>query len=247
MRSIQPMLLTLLVVATLIIAGCGGGDGGGDSSEQAVPVTTTATFPVSQAMKTLVVSGFSSDFTAQQTGADLCNGSGNRTASPATTPTTFNVTPTETIDSYSSVQTITLNWTNCTPAYSATTLTAYYDASNYLPLGFNSPGVNYGVYLEEPAYPLTVSIGDTGIIGTVDLYTDSTETTSNGFMDASYVVTADTASTAILTLISKIYDEYNTLTATEQDASKITTAGVLTPISVKISYSNGANITFTYN
>jgi hypothetical protein len=157
------------------------------------------------------------------------------------------MTPSNSVPALSSVQTITTNWTNCTPASSATTATGYYNASNYLPLGMNSPGVNYGVYQTAPTIPATISVGGTGIIGTENLYTDSTEATSNGRVDASYVVTADTASTAIVTLIGKYYNAANTLTWTEQDAWRITTAGVLTPITTNIQYTSGANLIFTYN
>jgi len=236
--------LAILVSAITLLGGCGGGGG---SSAPAGPVTSTSTFPVQQAYTAIYASGLSKTFTTSQTGSANCSGSGTRTSSPASTSTTFDMTPTNIVTALSSVQTITLNWTNCTPASSATTETSYYNPSNYLPLGFNSPGVNYGVYQTAPTIPATVLVGGTGIIGTENLYTDSTEATSNGHVDVSYVVTADTASTAIITIIDKIYNAAGTLTATEEDAWRITTAGTLTPITVNISYTTGTSIVWTYN
>jgi hypothetical protein len=128
----------------------------------------------------------------------------------------------------------------------AQTSTNYVD-SNYLALGFNSVGVNYGVYLTPPIYPTSVSVGSTGVVGTAQIYTNSAKNFSNGAMVISYVVTADTATTAILNVISKIYDKYQILTLTEQDFYRIDANGKLTPLSVDIFNETGYKIVFTYN
>lgn len=212
-----------------------------------IDTTSPSIFPLSQAMKSFVTRGFSSNFfVQQQTGNIVCSGYGNRTVAPAATLTTFNVTPTEIIPVFSAADTITINLTNCTPAYSATIDTLYYDTNNYVLLGFNSPGFDYGAYLEEPFRPVTVSIGDTGIIGTEYLYTDSNETTNIGFINVSYVVTAGVGTTAIVTIIGNNYDTHNTLISTQRDNWEITTEGFITPISTNILYSSGDNITLTY-
>lgn len=240
-------LSAIFILASIVLlSGCGGGGG---SSGPSGPVTSTDSFPLAQAVATNTAAGENRNFsaTATATGTASCSGSGNITSAPATTSTTFNITPTNTVSALSAVSTITLNWTNCTPASSVTTETDYYNPSNYLPLGFNSAGVNYGAYLTAPTIPTTVTVGATGILGTVNLYTDSTEATSNGHIDGSYVVTADTASTAIVTRIDKIYNSSGTLTATEQDAWRITAAGVLTRVTTNIQSTSGANVTFTYN
>jgi len=228
--------LPLLLLAGL--SGCGGGGGGGGAPSG--PVTSTLSFPVQSGMNTLFANGFAKSFTISGT----CSGSGTRTAGPATTATTF-----EGVAALSAVGTINFSYTNCTPATTAQTFTAYYNSSNYLPLGMNSVGVNYAVYLTPPTYPTSVTVGGTGIIGTQTLYTDSTKTTGNGHVDGSYVVTADTASTAIVTMIGKIYNAAGTLTATEQDAWRITATGALTPVSVDIQAANGStnHLVWTYN
>jgi hypothetical protein len=242
LRAFQFSVTSLLLVG---LTGCGGG--GSSTPAASGPVPSTSTFPFQQAFTGLVATGWNKTFSITQTGTVACSGTGSRTVAPATTSTTFSITPTNTVPALSAVQTITWNWTNCSPASNASTFTGYYNSSNYLPLGVNSPGVNYGVNLTPPSYPATVTVGGTGITGTQNLYTNSTETTSNGHVDGSYVVTADTTSTAIITMIGKIYNAAGTLTATEQDAWRITTAGVLTPISTTIQYTSGTNLVWTYN
>jgi hypothetical protein len=132
-------------------------------------------------------------------------------------------------------------------ASSATSFTSYYD-TNYIPLGFNSVGV-YGVYLTAPVFPASVIVGNTGIIGTVTLYTDSTKTTGNGREDLSYVIEPDTASTAIVNVISKLYNATPALIATEQNRFSIATTGALVPISTDIQYANIStlHLVFTYH
>jgi len=191
--------------------------------------------------------GESRNFTATQTGSVSCSGTGNITVAPASTSTTFDITPTHTVAAVSAVETLTLNWTNCLPASNSTTATGYYTPGTYVPLGFNSVGANYGAYLTAPTIPTTVTVGGTGIMGTENLYTDSTEVTSNGRIDVSYVVTADTVSTAIVTIINKEYDASSTLFFTELDAWRITTSGVATRISTTVQYASGTNIVWTYN
>ncbi len=138
--------------------------------------------------------------------------------------------------------------TNCTPASTAQTFTSYVD-SNYVPLGFNSAGINYGVYLTPPSIPTSVVVGATGIIGTENLYTDSTKATANGTEVLSYVVQADTSNTAIINFIAKNYNQAGVLTATEQNLYRIDTTGKLTPISDDVQYSNGStlHLVITYN
>ncbi len=243
MSNLLRSILVSCVVITL--TGCGGGGGG--ASGPSGPVTSTLSFPVAQAMATVVAAGSSNNFSMTQTGSVSCSGSGNITRAPATTPTTFNITPTNTVPALSAVETITLNLTNCTPASSASTATLYFTPTTYVPLGLNNVGVNYEAYLTPANIPATIMVGATGIIGTINLYSDSTETTSHGRVDVSYVVTTDTASTAIFTSISKEYDASSALVVTEQDAFRITAAGALTRISTTFQFANGTNITWTYN
>lgn len=216
-------------MSTTFLAACGGG--GGDTVAAATgPITSTASFPMQSSYRALVASGYTKSFTI----SGSCAGSGNKSSSPAATPATF-----EGVAGLSATATFTINFTNCTPASTAVTSTAYFD-TNYDPRGINSVGVNYGVYLQPLTIPTSVTVGGTGILGTQTLYTNSTKATPNGRIDLSYVVEADAASSAIVNLIAKIYNAAGILTATEQDRYRITATGALTPTSIDIQYANGS-------
>ncbi|MFZ3140985.1 hypothetical protein [Polaromonas sp.] len=226
-----------VALATSFLAACGGGSEGSSAVQQ--PAASTTSFPLQSGLKALVANGLSKSFTVSGT----CSGSGNKSSSPANTAATF-----EGVAGFSATSTLTLSYTNCTPASTAVTSTAYVD-SNYVPRGFNSIGVNYGVYLTPLVIPTSVTVGGTGTLGTETLYTNSSKATLNGRMDQSYVIEADTSTTAIVNLISKIYNAAGTLTATEQDRYRITSTGTLTPISIDIQAANGStnHLVFTFN
>lgn len=224
-------LALILSLVTLNLVGCGGGGGGSGGTN-----VSTLSFPLQTGYRSIIINGLQKTFSV----SGSCSGTGTKTSAPANTSATF-----ENQQAFSSVGTLTANLSS--PCNSiAQSYTSYVD-TNYVPLGMNSVGVNYGVYLTPPTLPSSVRVGDTGIIGTENLYTNSSKSVSNGTMVMSYVVTADTANTATVTLISKMYNSSSTLTATEQDVYRIDSTGTLTPISVDILYSNGAHLIFTYN
>ena len=220
------------VISTATLVACGGGGGGGSTGGG----TSTLSFPIQTGYRALIANGLSKTFTV----SGSCTGTGSKTAAAANTAATF-----EGKAAFSSVATLIM--TLAAPCNSiAQTYTSYVD-TNYVPVGMNSVGVNYGVYLTAPVIPTSVKVGDTGIIGTENLYKNSTKSVSNGTTVSSYVVTADTASTALVNLIGKIYDASSALTATEQDIYRIDSTGTLTPISTDILYSTGTHIVLTYN
>jgi hypothetical protein len=159
---------------------------------------------------------------------------------PANTPATF-----EGKAGFSAISTINMTVAGCTPASQTQSATSYVD-SNYISTGLISPVVKYGVYLTPPNIPLSVTVGATGVMGTLTHYTSSTKVTKDGRTDHSYVVEADTATTAIVNLIAKMYSAAGTLTVTEQDRYRITSTGALTPISSDVQYTNGVHLVITY-
>jgi hypothetical protein len=237
----------LFLLAFALIAGCSGGGGGGSSA----PATTspTTTFPFASAGSTQTANGWSKTFTATTTGTATCSGSGTINVSPANTATTFAITPTNTVSALSGTQTVTLTWTNCTPTSSASNVTFYVNPSTYDSYGAVKVGTFYNVYLTAPVTPTTVKIGDSGIIGTINQYTDSTETVSDGLNQVSYTVSADTPTTVIINIINTTTG--STANSTEIAKYKLSTTGVITPISDTVSITsgvnNGLNETWTYN
>ena len=235
--------ITLTLIASALLTACGGGSGGSGVTAPSGPIASTLPFPAQTAYKTLVANGYTKTGTVSGT----CSGTGSDTAAPATTAATF-----EGVAGFSAVNTITMSLTNCTPASTAQSSTAYYDSS-YVPLGFNtgtsSTAANYGVYLTPPSIPTSVIVGGTGIIGTETLYTDSTKATGYGTSAVSYVIEPDTATTAIVNVILKTYNTGNTLLSTEQDRYRIASTGALTPISADLQYVNGSttHLVLTFN
>ncbi len=64
----------------------------------------------------------------------------------------------------------------------------------------------------------------------------------------SYVVEADTATTAIINLVTTVYSATGTLTGTEQDRYRITSTGALTPVTTDIQYAGASlmHLVLTY-
>jgi len=229
MGAILKAAITTAVAASLLSA-CGGGGGGS-------PAASIQSFPFQAGYKALIANGFSKPFTI----SGSCLGGGVKTAAAAATAATFGGAA-----ALSSASSLTLSFTNCTPAPTAQTSISYFDR-NYVPLGFISDGV-FGVYLTPPTIPTVVSVGQTGAIGTENLYTDSTKATSSGTQVLSFIVQADTSSTAIINLATKSYNAAAMLTETEQDLYRIDAGGTLTPISTDLQYTNGSttHLVLTY-
>ena len=223
MRLINVFLLTL----TLTIAACGGG---GDSSGPKAPIASTNSFDISAGYKRISQSGFTKNLNVSGT----CTGSFSLTNAPATTPTTF-----ESAAAFSGNSVSSLTLSNCTPASNVATSTRYFD-STYAPLGYSSFGGNYGVWANPAVLPTSAKVGDVAIVGIINLFSNSSKSFITGRQEISYVIEADTATTAIANLISKHYNASNTLTGTEQDRYRVAADGSLTLISMDIQNANGS-------
>jgi hypothetical protein len=216
-------------VAFLLVA-CGGG-GGGSATPAAGPVASTNAFNLQSGYAALVSAGYSKTFTLSGT----CTGTFTLTTGAASTSTTF-----EGSAAVSGNEAATATLIGCTPSSIASTGTRYFNSS-YAPLGFNFPSGNgYGIYATVPVITTNAHVGDVAIIGTINLYTDNTKSTPAGREDVSYVITADTATTAIVNLIFKTYNSSSVLTSTEQDFYRMAANGTLTPMSFDIQYANGS-------
>ena len=218
MKIHRPFIGLCLVA---LLSACGGGGGGGTAAPSG-PVASTLSFPLQSAYSALIASGATRTATISGT----CSGTASSTAAAATGGATFEGIA----GRLSAVSTQTTNLTNCTPASSTRTLTEYFD-TNYVPLGFNTSGGLYGVFLTPPLFPLSVTVGNTGTIGTENLYADSTKSVAAGTQDLSYVIEADTASTAIVDLILRSFDTAHVLTATQHSRYRIAVTGPLIQVS----------------
>lgn len=220
---------TLAAAALSLLAACGGG--GGSSG----PVASTQTFNISSAIRSLTASGQNATFSVSASNG--CTGSGSYTVGAATTSTTFENQP-----ALSSTAMLNINYTNCSPATISSTTTNYTD-TNYVPLGVS--GDRYLVYTGGFNVPSTARVGDVGIVGNAIRYTNSSKTTQDGTAQVSYVVEADTDSTAMITVATKAYNSSNSLESTQLTKYRINSSNAMSLVSITIQYANGVNLVLT--
>jgi hypothetical protein len=223
-RALRFHHLALAAAGALALSACGGG---GDAAAPTDPKTSTLSFPLKSAYAAAVASGYAKTYTVSGT----CSGSATQTHGAATGGASFEGAS----GVVSAVETLTISFTNCTPASNAATATIYYDAS-YTPLGSTIVGNVYRVYSAGLTIPASVTVGSTGTIGTSINYSNSTKTTMLGQNAFSYVVELDTATTAIVNLITRTTDAAGRLTSTEQDRYRIDATGPAVPVSIDIQY-----------
>ena len=145
--------------------------------------------------------------------------------------------------------TSSLAYSNCTPALTTGSEIGVVD-SNYLPVSYTitsgSPANNayYGVYSGTPNFPVSVTAGASGTVGTQNLYTNSSLSTSAGRRVVTYTSSTDTSNSILLNLTYTTYDASNALTYTEVDTYRVTTAGVATLLALQVTYANGVVVYF---
>ena len=232
------MKKALAAVIVSLLLGCGGGGGGGGSAPSVGPVVSTSSFPVVNVQANHINSGYTHTGTI----------TGTVTASGITLPVTGTVTLTVTpapastfegrpalVDSETVSGSITATnpstGASTTIPFPTTTATqTFSDQATFAPLGSSSAG-SYSVMQGTATIPSTAKVGDTGVIGTFTNYTDSSKATTVGTIRISYVVEADTSSTAIFNIITQEFDATNTLVATEQVRWRVDTSGTATFVS----------------
>jgi len=219
MKNIK-FIAALSMTASLVACG-----GGGDDET----TTSSLSFNLESAYKTLVATGEP----LQQFNVSLasCTGTATYSSSPANTSTTFEGTAA--VSSTSTLSVSISPSSNCNATNVSETEIDYY-STTYLPLGIVVPGSSYMVFNGGFSIPFSVKVGDQGVLGSLNSYTDSTKSTANGSAQVSYEVTSDTSSTAMVTVITKAYDASNVLQSTQRTKYKIDAASRLTIQSITI-------------
>jgi hypothetical protein len=131
-------------------------------------------------------------------------------------------------------QTIPINETN----------TTWVD-SNYTPKGESSISSDYVVITAYGTLPSAARINDTGTAYTANRYADSTKAVLRGTRTVSYVLEADTASTALVSLIIEDKNTSNVTTNKSTLQLRITPTGTFTRIK-DTSVEGTTTLTFTY-
>ena len=94
--------------------------------------------------------------------------------------------------------------------------------------------------------PATASVGSTGVVANLTVYTDSTKAVVSGQRQLSYVVEADTSTTAIVNLITRSYNASNQLLFTQQSRFRIGATGPVTAVSIDVQYSTTSTNRLVY-
>jgi hypothetical protein len=210
--------LILAFGAMTLLAACGGGGGTADTSTS--KVTSTESFMLKAALANSLQASAKNVTVNGTISGVVVTGSGSVTDGSLSSGTfegvsLFQQTSTSTIDFLINGATVPFNDT-----------TVYWYDSNNIPIG-NSDDEEYTVVNGTPIIPTTVKVNDTGIMYTANRYSDSTKTTLLGTSSVSYVIQADTATTALMKIINKEIDT-NGDTTTYTELSRITPAGTYT-------------------
>ena len=230
-------LLTATALFSLLSA-CGGG-GGGDSGGAAAPVASTDSFPLMTAYTNSLTSSSSNNYTISGTvNAVAVTGSGTVTFGNLSAGTFEGVaaqqrTTTATGSVVANGVTIPLNSSSI----------RWVD-SNYVPKG-GSGGTDYIVVTGTPTIPTAARVNDTGTFYTANRYSNSTKSVLRGTQTVTYVLEADTATTALLKTITTEKDNSNKTTSTASAQLRITPTGTITRVKETL-LEGTTNLTITY-
>lgn len=226
------LAIGLAVTATLVACG-----GGGDSGPAAPVVSST-----SYALKTLLASAANDRRTLSWTLTGTASGiaaTGSGTVSQgALNPVVFE-------GQSALAKTITLTGTltaNGTTIPFNNTATSYLD-SNYSPLGTLSD--EYRVVVGTPNLPQSVKVGDTGTIYQSNRYQSISKTVLLGTEAVSFVLEADTSTSALLKIIEAEKDNSGKQTQSSTITYRVGADGSISRISDTL-VSSTDNLSITY-
>jgi hypothetical protein len=213
------IIKTLVAIGTLaLMTACGGGGGGGGSA----PVASSDTFPLPTILNNSLQSS-SNTFTISGTSSGAAiTGSGTVTRGSLSAGTF------EGLAAQQRTSTVTGNFSVNGTTYPLNSSQVDWFDSNNMPVG-ESGGTDY-IVVTGGTIPATVRVNDTGTLYTANRYTNNTKSALRGTLTVTYVVEADTTTTALLTLIRTEKDNSNNTTSTNSAQVRITPAGALTRI-----------------
>ena len=225
MLIVKKLFVTIFSIVFLV--SCGGG-GSADS------VSSTLTFNLSAALTDLIRNGQNSKFSVSSSSG--CSGDGILSSSAAKSGAMFEGQP-----ALEATTMINFTYTKCMPALFSIVSNTYYDA-NYVPIGALSD--YYLVYNEKLSIPTQVRVNDVGILGTLTRYSNSSKANRLGIMKISYLIEADTATTALLTIVANSYGRNDALEATQLTRYTISEGSALEFKSMKAQFANEGYLSF---
>ena len=179
---------------------------------------SSATFPLRTAYRDTLAQAQQTRYTISGT----CSGLATETRAAAV-PSTF-----EWVGGSAVASTLTGRYDDCTPASFTASSVTYYDIFTRIQ-GEVVAGSEYAVATSAVELPESVVVGDTGQIGTLDVYASSAKTSRLGTRVLSYVIEpGPAAGTAVVNLIARTYGPGNQLQSTSQSRYRLTTTGQVT-------------------
>jgi hypothetical protein len=251
------LAVLFLLVAT--ITGCGGGGSSSPSATQVPVIVSTNTFNFQSAWQKFNTLQYSKSLSV----SGSCSGSMTYLHSAASQPMAFdysdlsfphpvgNVNPAYFVWNQQQIKTDLLG---CAASASSTTTKVYFDATTFAPFGYIGGTAYNGATSYQSTFrefstrvvlPSAIKVGDAGIVGSVMTYNISNFKkygTPQGQTDVTYLVEADTSSTALVNIISKVYDANGKLTLVDQTRYQIDVGNNLTLSSIDQQYSDSLSL-----
>jgi hypothetical protein len=222
----------LALCLSAVLTACGGGGGG------STPVASVQAFNLKATYVNDMQSTSSKNFTISGTINGIAASGSGTVTSGALQSSTFEGTS-ALVQTTTVTGTVIANGQNI-PYGSASQ--AYYD-SNYNYLGAN--GSEYSVVTSFAALPTAARVNDTGVFVELVNYPSSLKSYSTGTTVISYSLTADTETSAILSLISTVKDNSGNIISTDTVRHRVTTSNVSTVLSEFYTATSQA-LTLTY-
>lgn len=245
----------LILIPLSFLTACGGGGGGTSTSQQTPVVTSTNVFNFQSAWQKFN----STNYTKNLTISGSCSGSSTYSRSTVSQPQAFDYSDTQFPHPMGSVnpgyyirntEQIKSDFTGCQTYSSNSVIQNYYDAVTFAPYGYIGGTAYNGATSYQSSFkefsaavvlPSSLRVGDTGVVGTVYTYAISNFRkygTPIGQTDVTYVIEADTAVTAIVNVISKVYDSNGKLALIDQTRYQIDSNNNLALSSIDQQYSD---------
>ena len=209
------MHTVLLFSVSVILSACGGG------GSTAVSVST---FNVKQAFENFIKTSDTKNVSFSGTSSGLkLTGTGRATLG-GLVPSTF-----QGVNAFLKTSVLTGTITDGKDVIPLSTTALTYWDSNYNLLGRS--GSDFSVVTKFVPLPTAAKINDTGSFYTLTNYPSSAKSSIRDTTAVSFSLTADSESSALVTLIKETRDNSGKSVSTESEIYRVTTSGVLTIIS----------------
>lgn len=224
-------LLTAMSVSVLLSACGGGGDVG--SAGPVSPITPTLSFSTTT-LKNLRQVATSSTFSI----SGNCSGTGTENSGTPYATNLYGAT-------YGKTSVTILNYTNCTGS-GASTSNKFYD-NNFSTIAILGSDGKFTEGTVINSIPATVKVGDTLTLANLRMYTNSSKMNQIQTGVQSIVIEADTTQSAILNIVTQVYDSNNRLLQTGQFRYRLFANGQVQELNLKTDLPSGQSETWTYN